>query len=269
MEPNNVDNMSQYRRTFIDLLIGLAVGLTISVITKDVLLSSALGLLAFFLSEFIDLKTKIVRQTKQLERLNELWIGFLRPTDVISELAYEYGFKPSTMFSSDQVQVAKDDAWRFWRTCLLKTKTQWAVISYVDPDTWWKLGTIQPTLITQEERIRWGCHIERIFCLESESEIDSIKETISDQLRVGVDVGVITKEKLLENKLIAQYIQNLGTLDIALIDDRYVYRTLLNKKREIIGASISRDSKLIEEASYVIDQARALATREFSSIETG
>jgi hypothetical protein len=268
MEPNNLDSISPYRKAFVDLLIGLVVGLAVNIITKDFLLSSALGLLAFFLSEFIDLKIKIVKQSKQLERLNELWIGFLKPTDAVSELAYDYGFKQSTNISSDQVQVTTDDAWLFWRTCLLKTKTKWTVISYVDPDTWWKMGTIKPTLITQEERIKWGCQIERIFCVESESEIENLAETITDQLDVGVEVAIITKEKLLENKTIARYIHNLGTLDIALMDDRYVYRTLLDKKREILGASISRDRKLIEEASYVIDQARALAIRDLPFVKT-
>jgi hypothetical protein len=255
--------MNQYRKTFFDLLLGLVVGLVVRLITQDFLLSSALGLLTFFLSEFIDLKVKIMKQSAQLERLNELWLGFLKPTDVVSELAYEYGFKQSTNIACDQVQVAPDDAWLFWRACLLKTKTKWTVISYVDPDTWWNMGTIGPTLITQEERIKWGCHIERIFCVDSKQEIEMLKDTICEQLQVGVQVGIVTKEKLFENKLIAQYIHSLGTLDIALVDDRFLYRTHIGKKRDLQGASITRDSKLIEKASYVIDQARLVATREF------
>jgi hypothetical protein len=225
--------MNQYRKTFVDLLIGLVVGLATSIITKNLALASAIGLLTFFLTEFIDLKAKLLKHSEQLERLNEMWLGFLKPGDTVSELAYEYGFKQATNIANDQIHVSSDQVWTFWRTCLLKTKTRWVVISYVDPDTWWNLGTVKPTLVTQEERIKWGCHIERIFCIDAENEIENLKDTIKEQSKIGIEVGVITKKKLLENKLIAQYIHDIGTLDIALVDDKYVYRTHIDKNRKI------------------------------------
>jgi hypothetical protein len=149
-----------------------------------------------------------------------MWLGFLKPGDTVSELAYEYGFKQATNIANDEIHVPSDQVWPFWRTCLLKTKTRWTVISYVDPDTWWNLGTVKPTLATQEERIKWGCHIERIFCIDVDNEIENLRDTINEQSKIGIKVGVITKEKLLENKLIAQYIHDIGTLDIALVDDK-------------------------------------------------
>ncbi len=257
--------MQPYRKILVDLLLGLLVGFIINLISNNLIISAVGGLLTFFLAEFIDLKVHISKHTGQIERLNELWQGFLKPSDIVSELAYEYGFKQSVNIANDTIQVSPDQVWPFWRDCLLKAKTRWTVVSYVDPNTWWNIGTVKPTLATQKERIEWGCHIERLFCVDSDAEIEGLRETMRDQSKAGIQVGVIRKEKLLENNLIAKYARDLGTLDIALVDDKYVYRTHIDKHRKLTGASLTRDHDVFEKASYVIDQARAQAVREMET----
>jgi hypothetical protein len=116
-------------------------------------------------------------------------------------------------------------------------------------------------IAVQEERIKNGCKFSRIFCIDSESEKEMLRDEMLTQQKIGIEVGYVLKQELLSNKLLNEYQKDMGTLDVAVIDDAWVMRGHLDKDRNFIGASATRDNEILKKALFLIREAQKIAKK--------
>ncbi|RCV64080.1 hypothetical protein C5S53_10760 [Methanophagales archaeon] len=90
-----------------------------------------------------------------------------------------------------------------------------------------------------------------------------LKDVMLSQQKIGIDVRYLLKEKLLSNKVVNEYYRDIGTLDVATIDDSWVLRTHLDNNRNIISASTTRDKEILRKVSFVFREAKKIAKMDF------
>ncbi len=246
----------------IDVVIAIAIGVITSFWTSGST-SLLIGTISFFSIELIRLKLSTEKILEQHNLINSL-INLLKPHDKVSELALLYGLRNLSKLTPESVLVSKDDTWDFWKDCVGRAENKFSIISYTSPDETWNLkGWKEFSLAVQEERIKNDCKIERIFCIDSESEKEMLKDVMLSQQKIGIEVGYVLKEKLLSNKVVNEYCRDIGTLDVAIIDDFWVMKAHLDNNRNFIGASATRDKEILRKVSFVFREAKKIAKRDF------
>jgi hypothetical protein len=176
--------------------------------------------------------------------------------DAFSELRLIYARRPGTCVSANSVSVDREQALRFWHDCLAHASRHWFVATYSVADESWHLGWGRSSsLEIQRERIASGCRITRVFVVESESEKDATIDTMRQQRSIGVDVRWILKSELTQNRMVQEALKELRTLDVAVVDGSWVYRTHLDRQRKITGASAMIGSALVKQADFLVNEA--------------
>jgi hypothetical protein len=219
------------------------------------------GLLAFIGIEVTRLRVESARQEQGLQGISA-FIQVLVGDNAFSELRLLYGFRArGSRVSEKLVRVPMEDVRRFWRDCMARATTRWFVTTYALPDETWNLGwgtAVSQSI--QRERIEAGCRITRVFVVDSEKERDKVLQTMKDQKSLGIEVRWILKEDLTSSSEVRLKLLALGTLDTAVVDESWVYRTELDTERHIAGASATNDQGLLESAQFVVKEAYAKAT---------
>ncbi|MCD6262620.1 MAG: hypothetical protein J7J52_06320, partial [Deltaproteobacteria bacterium] len=95
----------------------------------------------------------------------------------------------------------------------------------------------------------------------TEDELNKLNETMRMQKDIGIEVYYLKKSKFVNNKLVKEYLKSIETLDIGISDDIWVYRTHLDKRRKMIGASASRSEGLKQKAQFLILEAKKVAKK--------
>lgn len=240
----------------IELLISAAAGaLTSFFITGEQ--AFLFGLLLFVLMEIARLRQQS-NQTHAAVMLIDTYVRGLSATDALSELRFLYGLRAGSRLGARAVRVPKAETLSFWRDCIARASNRWWVITYAGADETWALGWASAVSRgVQRERIEAGCQIDRIFIVDSEAERDALAEVMQQQAEIGIKVRWLLKSRLLEHSAVADAARNLGTLDVALVDDRWVSRTELDSDRHILGASITDDPGLVAQARFLLTEASA------------
>ena len=125
----------------------------------------------------------------------------------------------------------------------------------------------------QEEAIRNGVTITRVFVFDPTDSDDCtrLRRVIEDQVDAGIDVYVITQSDF------AEAIDNspqhtTSTLDFMIIDERYTYKTILDKKsrftRELIFEDSPKEFETLDNIRNQImtDAIAVNSVKEFESI---
>jgi len=244
----------------------VVIAITIGAITSYWISGSTsllIGAISFFSIELIRFKLSTEKILEQYNLINSL-INLLKPHDKVSELALLYGLRNLSKPTLESVWVPKDYVRDFWKDCVARAENKFSIISYVSPDELWNLKGWKEFLLTvQEERIKNDCKIERIFCIDSKSEKEMLKDVMLSQQKIGIEVGYVLKDELLSNKVVNEYYPDIRTLDIATIDDSWVLRTHLDNNRNIISASTTRDKEILRKVQFVFWEAKGIVKRDF------
>lgn len=250
------------------LIIDVAIAITTGVLTSfwtSGINSLIIGTISFFSIELIRLRISIEEVLELYGFVNQL-INALKPHDKVSELALIYGLRSLSKLTDGSIWVPKDDIWIFWKDCIGRAENKISIISYGSlEDTWNLRGWRESALAVQAERIKNGCKIERIFCIESEFEKETLKGEMLSQQNIGIEVGYVIKEELLSNSVLKGSNLYIGTLDLMIIDDSWVTRGHLDNNRNFLGASASRDKDILSKASFLFREARKIAKRDFNA----
>jgi len=213
------------------------------------------GLLVFFIIELIVIRIKVDKLLEQHELLVPLVTHF-KLENRFSEILVLYALRSFKKVTEGSVTVQKEDVWNFWWDCFSRIENKWIVISYVDNNETWKMDWgCRKTILIQEERIKNGCSIKRIFLVDTEHEVDEIYETAKIHNQIGIEVSWCLKQHLFQNESVKQAYHSTGTLDIALIDNNWVCKTFLNSKRKVTGAEASILRKDVKNADLLISEA--------------
>ena len=198
------------------------------------------------------------------ERMNDLESKYaqisvlfsaLGERDHFFEIALIYGLRAyGRLLSEKRVVVDRDHALNFWldsiRGCI-----RWHTITYSRPGESWDLEYGDSiALAVQQERIRSGGEIKRLFLVDDDDEFEHIHRVMKEQEKVGVNVRWLLKSEIPKQRRISECIDALGTLDFALVDSSWVWRGHLDRSRRLVRAEAVKDKELAERARVAFNE---------------
>jgi hypothetical protein len=226
-----------------------------------------IGLGAFFCIEIVRMRSAVEKSSSIADRVTR-WLELLRPNDSVAELAMLYGLKKITQLSVDSVYVDRSLAWHFWRQCMLRATTRWAVLNYSIPDEGWTLAWGDAALALQQERVSNGCRVQRVFIVESEEELEDLQRIMSRQATIGVEVAYLFKKDLFTLPKARELAEAIGTLDFAVVDNSWTFISNLDSRRRVIRVGATSDSSTLTQAIALFDETMRLATKVDNPINT-
>ncbi len=213
------------------------------------------GLMTLILLEMFHLRHNTASVNTTLCRISSVMEGMIGD-GAFSEIRLLYGLCATSHADHHLVSVPRDKILRFWRDCIGRAEAHWFVTTYTLADETWSLGWGQESSFAiQSERLASQCKITRVFVVDSDDERDDLFEIMQRQSRIDVDVKWILKEDLVGNKMVREALKELGTMEVAVIDGKWIYRTYLDPKRRMKGASASDDPELIKKAIFLVNEA--------------
>ena len=240
----------------IEVLIAVIVG-AVSSIWADGAVDFLIGIATFLALELVRFNVMATRIHDQYQRV-ALFVDALKSQDSVGDLVLLYGFRGR--LAKAAVDVGRDDVWNLWRDSMARANARWSVVTYAAATDTWLLAWRRQALAIQKERLMNECKIERVFVVDSPEEWERLGDVVREQREAGISVWWVVKEKIVGHALATSACTRLGTLDVAVIDDSWVYRTYLDSGRALVGASVSRDSAIVEAARVFVREVRGLAT---------
>lgn len=217
------------------------------------------GLVAYFAVEMLRFNLWAEKIHDQYQRVATA-IEALQATDPVSDLLLLYGLRQRGRLDNSSVRVDRDDVWRFWRDCIGRANNRWSAVTYAQAADTWRLAWKQAALAIQKERVMNGCTIERVFVVDSNEEWTSLTDVVAEQRAAGISISWVLKEKVTAHALASTAAQRLGTMDLAVVDDTWIYSTYLTDDRKLKGSCASRDTAALEAARTLVREVRGLAT---------
>lgn len=212
------------------------------------------------------LAVKIDADFRDLEQRYPKINAFFRAAQDTSEfysLAIKYGLRRfTTSVDEKTIRVQSiNETLELWRECILEADS-WTASSYAS--NVWGMGNSFGDQISnafQKLSISLKRKIERIFVVDNESELEALESVMRQQAEFGVTVKWIEKAVVIaECGTIAGLGGVNGTWDFALAGGNWVFCFELDERRQIVGSSMTIDSKLVEQAKSALEKMSYLAT---------
>lgn len=201
---------------------------------------------------------QLVERMAALEnRYGQISIFFsaLGQRDHFFDIALIYGLRTyGRLLSEKRVSVDRDHALEFWLDSIRGCKT-WHTVTYSRPEESWDLmlGEVI-ALAVQQERIRSGGEIRRLFLVDDEEEYEHLRKVMKEQESVGVHVRWLVRSELPGHPRVEECIKTLGTRDFALVDNSWIWRANLDMMRRITSAEAVKDKHLVEKARMAFNE---------------
>jgi hypothetical protein len=170
------------------------------------------------------------RHTQDLKKTNILLANLLRniaeqhekASDFAQVLRYGVTTIPSQQLIDGLVQLL----WRI-EFGLLAT-------NYVHPDEGWGRAYSELYHEIQRTKIKVNkANIRRVFIVDDEDEVKTLRDVMLRQKEVGVHVRYVFKKKIETTSMLRTAADTLETLDFDIIDNKYVWLTMLDASRKI------------------------------------
>lgn len=239
----------------LELLVAAVVGGVSAIWTTSNSTSFLVGLVTFFLLEQLN----VLFVTARIERLlqqNSALLQEIIGGGPISELRLLFGFKPYARLISNGVELQQTDYLsHFWHACMSQTQTSWLAVSYTSLQESWRTAWAERSaLALQEERIRNGARIARVFVVDDEQEREALQPH-ADRLReIGANVRWILRRALVDERRLSAAFEQLGTSDFALVDGRWCLLLDLDRNRRPRAARALEDGGSTLVARQLFDE---------------
>jgi hypothetical protein len=213
------------------------------------------GLMTLILLEMFNLRYNMASVNTTTGGIASVIKGMISD-GAFSEIRLLYGLRTTSHADKHLVSVPRDKVLRFWHDCIGRAEAHWFVTTYTLADETWGLGWGQEiSFAIQNERLASQCKITRVFVVDSNDERDALLEIMQRQSKIGVDVKWILKKDLIENNMVREALKELETIEVAVIDGKWIYRTYIDRKRRMKGASASDDPELLKKAIFLVNEA--------------
>jgi hypothetical protein len=254
-------------RVAIDLSAAVVIGFLGAYLKADGAIGFLAGLAALFAIETYRMIPLVEKIYHQYEAANTLLKQFEAP-DKFSEILLLHGLKDLGQLSQSSISVNKDDVREFWRDCLARANIKWSVLTYALPDDTWGISSwSRRALAIQQERIVSNCTIERVFIFDDVNEKDRLQPIMEHHSGCGIKVFWLLKPDLLANRTANDCLKIIGSLDVAVVDDSWVYMTSLDEQRNMVGAKATKSARIVQLATLLINEAQALATEKGNIVQ--
>jgi hypothetical protein len=249
---------AQIRNFLVDLLISVLFSwITTYRISGDA--AFVVGFLVFIAAQLVRLHLSNAALENKTDVILS-YISTLSRSDLFAELRTLYNFRHVGILTEHMITVDAHDHLVLWRDIVARISTSWVALQYAKAADAWELGWGKTSgHFIQEERIKSGCTIERIILFDNTDDRSTWKEVADMQREIGVRISFASKQDLLRNKALVGRTRKLNTFDVAVADNRWVFLIQLDGSRNVLGACFTDDEKLLEEARFLINEARTLA----------
>jgi hypothetical protein len=170
------------------------------------------------------------RHSQDLKKINILLANLLRNIaeqhEKASDFAQVLRYGVTTIPSQQLIEGLVQFLWRI-ESGLLAT-------NYIHPDEGW--GRAYSELYHEIQRTKIKVNratIRRVFIVDDEDEVKTLRNVMSRQKEVGVHVKYIFKKKIEATSILKSAADTLESLDFDIIDQKYVWLTLLDMNRKI------------------------------------
>jgi len=249
------------------LYIEIAVNVILSIITSVV--SSffiekdsafIVGLSTFFLFSLVLIQVKMNSNIIQNNKIIGLISGFLEKG------SFREVFIKQTLFNLDKIKEKgissnSNNYWELWLTCIGASQKSWIVTNYAKVDVVWDLSFSDKVVNIQREKILNGQKISRIFIFDTIQEKDEMKETLNKQLELKTEIRWLIKSTILKNQTINTLIKKVGTIDFAIVDDDWIFRTYLDRNRRVKYVNAIKNTSLTDDAKTLMDELIKLSKK--------
>lgn len=117
---------------------------------------------------------------------------------------------------------------------LWRVKSEILGANYIDPKEGW--GRAYGELFTEIQRTKIKVNkatIRRVFIVDSEEEIETLRSIMHKQKETGIRIKCIFRRKIESTTTLKARVDKLETLDFDVIDSEYVWLSILDKNRKI------------------------------------
>ncbi len=164
---------------------------------------------------------------------------------------------------SDGIRMGKkEEVILFWFKCLGNFETSAQITTYVHPEFWKTRGYLELILAIQKIKIREDGEIRRVFIWETPEEFDRLQELMKEHKSSGAKVKHLQRDSILKDIPLKRYAKQLGTLDLAILDNRYVLIHYLDGQRDTKSVKLTKDKKILEDSKNFF-RLLELAAEEF------
>jgi hypothetical protein len=170
------------------------------------------------------------RHSQDLQNINLLLANLLRNIadyhEKVSDFAQVLRYGVTTVPSQKVFECLVQLLWRF-ESGVLAT-------NYIHPDEGW--GRAYSELYHEIQRTKIKVNratIRRVFIVDDEDEVKTLRNVILRQKEMGIHVKYIFKKEIEATSMLRIAADTLESLDFDIIDQKYVWLTLLDTNRKI------------------------------------
>lgn len=227
-----MDLKSEFISKAVEIGAGVVVGYisyAVSAPTSD--LAGMFGIMIGLMTTLVvALLVESYRHSQDLGKINTLFADLLRniaeqhenASDLAQVLRYGVTSIPSDQIIEGLVQFL----WRV-ESVLLAT-------NYIHPDEGWGRAYSELYHEVQQTKVKVNkATIRRVFIVDDEEEVNTLRTVMSRQKEVGIHVKYILRRKIETTSLLKIAADTLETLDFDIIDHKFVWVTLLDANRKI------------------------------------
>lgn len=158
------------------------------------------------------------------------------------QLARSNPFNPGTLdlvpLGTPVVRISKDGVALLWKTCLSRMQHSWTATSYIKPEQGWNQAFTKEGLEIQRQKVFAGAMIKRVFIVDSQQELDSLKDVIRAQESAGITVRWLSRQKIDTLSSLEAASKNLETFDFVVADSSTLLLICIDEKRVIQRAEV-------------------------------
>lgn len=250
--------MSPRVRIALEALTAVGIGFLSSFIIRDPYADFAIAIFSFLALEILRIGLTIDKLVNSMEILSQVVESFQHPIQssldlmfnalLLSQLADR-----SFHVGSQRIRVSASKGPELWHRILSNIESSLLATNYALPEESWLRSRYsgESGLALQRGIIQKGAIIRRIFIVDSQEELEKIKNVLKAQRDIGIDVRYMERASIKQLTIASQNVEKLGTLDFAILDDRYLVRVFLDRGRKWKEVEFSRGSDILSLAKRV------------------
>lgn len=227
-----MDLKSEFISKAVEIGAGVVVGYisyAVSASTSD--LAGMFGIMIGLMTTLVvALLVESYRHSQDLKKTNTLLANLLvniaEQHEKASDLAQVLRYGATSIPGDRLIEGLVQSLWRV-ESGLLAT-------NYIHPDEGW--GRAYSELYHEIQRTKIKVNkatIRRVFIVDDENEVNTLRTVMSRQKEVGIHVKYIFRKKIESTSLLKIAADTLDTLDFDIIDHKFVWLTLLDANRKI------------------------------------
>lgn len=153
-----------------------------------------------------------------------------------------------SLLDSSSIRVDRDQIPKFWQQAIINTDSSWLCTNFVNLEQDWRTGWEDTGLTLQSIGIQQSnISVRRVFIYSTRNEISAeFVDIMKRHEQLGIQVKWTTLDADYHHWAPFQkFEQEIGSIDMALIDSRYLLSFDLNNNRRIISIRCYSDDNII------------------------